>query len=206
MFYVCKKRDDGTFGVMDTEDGVVEYYTPQEIIKIASKFHVKIDGLHKKSNGKYSIKVLKPTNFEVVDEDNLCTGSVDNDGIIHDSEYYRNKYEDLSAQEISHLARDTALQLATVIMILTGKCYHGEILDLIDGIDCMGYDNIPIGNNYTMSIFFNPDCSYEKIYSDGFGIDLSRNGKFIDDSHFNSSFRDWKKDFKDYKYKSLFNL
>lgn len=42
MFFICKKRKDG---VMDTVDGVVEYYTPNDIIKFTVKLHVKIKGV-----------------------------------------------------------------------------------------------------------------------------------------------------------------
>ena len=36
MYYICKKKENimgVRFGIMDTEDGVVEYYSPRDIIE-----------------------------------------------------------------------------------------------------------------------------------------------------------------------------
>ena len=205
MFYICKKREDGNFGVMDTEDGVVEYYSPHDIIKIASKFHVKIEGLSRKENGKWVITVLSPTKFEAVSDTSIKSESKDADDVIHDSEYYKTRYEKLSEYEITQLAKETALNLARVIQTLTCQCYHGENLILFDGIDCMGYDDVRINDDYSLEIYFNPDVEENRIYSRGFGFDIYHNGKMLDDSHFDSTFDEWEKDFETYKYKYLFS-
>ena len=44
MFYVCGKKD-GKYGVKDTNDGVVEYYTRAQIQKICGSGDVKIIGV-----------------------------------------------------------------------------------------------------------------------------------------------------------------
>lgn len=207
MFYICKKREDGNFGVMDSQDGVVEYYTPQEIIKFVTKLHIEIHGVCKKENGKFGIKVLKPTSFETISEDSLeSDGKVaQSDTIIHGSEFYKASYEELSEYEITKLAEDTALKLATVIRELTTNCYHGESLELLDGLDCVGYDNVKVyDTGYEMCIYFNPDVEYNRIYSKGFGFDLHKDGKLVEDSHFDSTFDKWEKDFESYKFKDLF--
>ena len=63
MYYICKKRDDGTFGIMDTTDGVVEYYNPREIGKMIKQFHLEIEGARIENN-KVKLTVKKPTKFE----------------------------------------------------------------------------------------------------------------------------------------------
>lgn len=50
MFYICAKRENNTFGIMDTNDGIVEYYTPQEIYKIIRNLKIDIDGVTIKDN------------------------------------------------------------------------------------------------------------------------------------------------------------
>lgn len=205
MFYICKKREDGTFGVMDTQDGVVEYYEPQDIIKFVKKLHVDIQGVYKKESGSWGISVLKPTNFQTV-----STELLDSDGSEikdFDSEYYRIRYEELSNYEITQLAKKTADNLCSVIEYLTGKHYYGESLDMLDGIDCLGFNKIDIpDSDYYISIYFNPDVQANLIYSKGFGFDLMMklNNELITDGHFDSSFDEWKEDFKDYKYKNIF--
>lgn len=203
MFYICKKREDGKFGVMDSQDGVVEYYEPQEVIKYVKKLHVNIQGVYRKENGGWGISVLKPTSFQTISTELLDSdgGKVNN----FDSEYYRIRYEELSEYEITQLARKTANNLSSVIESLTGKHYYGESLEMLDGLDCLGFDRVCIPDtDYSISIYFNPDVQANLIVSKGFGFDLYLNGKHIDDGHFDSSFKDWKEDFKSYKYKNIF--
>jgi hypothetical protein len=64
MFYVCKRYDNGTFGVMDTEDGVIESYSPRDLIKIVKKFKVDIVGVDVMDNSKVRITVKKPVQLE----------------------------------------------------------------------------------------------------------------------------------------------
>ena len=66
MFYVCKKSTDGTFGVMDTEDGRVDYFTPRELGKIITRLNIPIDGASI-VNGKLRLTVKKPLNFEDIE-------------------------------------------------------------------------------------------------------------------------------------------
>lgn len=203
MFYICKKREDGKFGVMDTQDGVVEYYEPQEIIKYVKKLHVDIQGVYRKDNGSWGISVLKPTNFQTV-----STELLDSEGsevMNLDPEYYRRKYETLSEKEITKLAMATANKLYEVIKDLTWQDYFGETLEFLDGIYCLGFNRVCVPKtNYSISIFFNPDIQANLIVSNGFGFDLYIDGKHISDGHFDSSFKNWKEDFKFYKYKDFF--
>lgn len=205
MFYVCKKREDGKFGVMDTQDGVVEYYTPQDIIRFVTKLHVDIKGVHHKDNGKFGISVLKPTNFQTVDTEVLDSSSGE---IVSsfDPMHYRMKYENLSNKEVTQLALGTFNKLCEVIQGITFKDYSKRSLDMLDGIDCLGFDEIPLKDDYTFSIYFNPDVQPNLIVSNGFGLDVFKNGKMLDDGHFDSSFSDWKNDFLAYKYNYLFSV
>ena len=73
MYYVCSKRvkDLGvTYGIMDTEDGVIEYYSPKEVIRFVKDLGVSIEGVFN-FDSKWHIKVLKPTEFEAVTQDYL---------------------------------------------------------------------------------------------------------------------------------------
>lgn len=77
MYYICKKRkkfDDVQYGVMDTKDGVVEYYSPKDIISF-SRRGISINGVSF-SDGKYTIKVLQPTRFEEIDSSVIVSEEV----------------------------------------------------------------------------------------------------------------------------------
>lgn len=78
MFYVCKKSTDGTFGVMDTEDGKVDYFTPREIGKIITKMNIPIEGASI-VDGKLRLTVKKPMQFADVE-------TVETDGIEQNNE------------------------------------------------------------------------------------------------------------------------
>ena len=53
MFYICNKRSDGKFGIKDTDDGVIEYYTKEQIGILVNKYKLKIKGYN---NGVISIQ------------------------------------------------------------------------------------------------------------------------------------------------------
>lgn len=78
MFYVCKKSTDGTFGVMNTEDGKVDYFTPKEIGKIITKMSIPIEGASI-VDGKLRLTVKKPMQFADVE-------TVETDGIEQNNE------------------------------------------------------------------------------------------------------------------------
>ena len=66
MYYICAKRDDyfgATYGVMDTEDGVVEFYSYRKIIKFVKDLGVHIKGVSY-NNSKWNIKVLSQVDLE----------------------------------------------------------------------------------------------------------------------------------------------
>lgn len=69
MFYVGKKREDGSFGVINTEAGTIEYYQPSKIMALAFKDNIPIEGVNRQPNAKVSIKVLKPSAFNVLTDD-----------------------------------------------------------------------------------------------------------------------------------------
>lgn len=45
MYYVSSKQRNGTYGITDTEDGVTEYYTAEQIISFVKDMKLKIDGV-----------------------------------------------------------------------------------------------------------------------------------------------------------------
>ena len=52
MYYICKKRENDLgirYGIMDTKDGVVEYYSPREVISFVREHGKKIDGVSQSS-------------------------------------------------------------------------------------------------------------------------------------------------------------
>lgn len=55
MFYVCDKKGD-KYGIMDSTDNIVEYYTAKEIVSIIKNYNIAIEGVNTK-DGKVSIKV-----------------------------------------------------------------------------------------------------------------------------------------------------
>lgn len=75
MFYICKKKEQslGTiFGIMDTDDGVVEYYSPRDIIEFVRDRGIIIEGVQlNNQTGKWNFRVMKPTKFETTDTDSF---------------------------------------------------------------------------------------------------------------------------------------
>lgn len=64
MYYICSKTIKGKnviYGVKDTKDGVVEYYSYQDVIKFHQDLGLTIKGISQDSNGKWVIRVYKPT-------------------------------------------------------------------------------------------------------------------------------------------------
>lgn len=55
MFYVCDKKD-GKFGVKDSRDGVIEYYTADELDKIKADSGCRVFG-SRKDGGYFVIKM-----------------------------------------------------------------------------------------------------------------------------------------------------
>ena len=66
MYYICKKRENGTYGIMDTKDGIVEYYHPSVIIDMVFVQGIEIQGVFRTENGKIGISIFKPRDFETV--------------------------------------------------------------------------------------------------------------------------------------------
>ena len=210
MFYICKRKEKlgvVKFGVMDTNDGVVEYYTPQEIISFVSKNGILVEGVTKSQDGKWKIKVLQPTSFKVVEDevDKAVSDFIRDD---EDYDYWLRKYEDLPAYEQKALMQDTLDKLYVVIRSITdgNYCFDGEPPVLMDGLSCVGFSGLEFGyrTNLVFDIFFNPDCTSKGITASGFGLDLYyRNGKHFmldgDMAHFDGSFCNYVSDFKSFR-------
>lgn len=189
MYYICKKRDDGTFGIMDTTDGVVEYYNPREIGKMIKQFHLEIEGARIENN-KVKLTVKKPTKFEdkgTYDEDGAeiptlktTTRGIETSRLLDMSAQIVNKAEGslvqtgfvssfdglyegtLRSEFIDKLEKSAGIMtrvLNKVIGRVSGVVFD-DILDL-DGWDCVGFENIHVKNHpeLTVSIYTNPEVS-----------------------------------------------
>lgn len=188
MYYICKKRDDGTFGIMDTTDGVVEYYNPREIGKIIKQFHLEIEGA-RIENGKIKLTVKNPTKFEdkeTYDENGTeipalkatlrgTETSRSLDKIVNKAESsssfvrsgfvssFDGLYEGTLRSEFIDKLQNSAgfiiRALNKVIGGISGVSFE-DIIDL-DGWDCVGFENIHVKNHpeLTVSIYTNPEVS-----------------------------------------------
>lgn len=119
MFYICKEGKDGTFGVMDTRDGIVEYYTPKQIISIVFRMNIPIEGVIRKSNGKVSIKVMQPSSFSEISEHSFDNKLKNNKMIGELSEKISSSMSDFSVESFNNYI---------LIKISKGN-------DLVEGID-----------------------------------------------------------------------
>lgn len=63
MLYVCIRRIDGKFGIMDTDDGIVEYKSPGEIAEII-KHGVDIVGVDYIDDMHMNVRIVNPKNLE----------------------------------------------------------------------------------------------------------------------------------------------
>ena len=62
MFIVCASKE-GKYGILDTSDGVVEYYTLDKILEIMNTLNIVIRGI-KISNGNVEVKIIRvPSNW-----------------------------------------------------------------------------------------------------------------------------------------------
>ena len=71
MFYICSKRNDGKFGIKDTDDGVIEFYTKEQIELLVRRYNLKIKGYNNgvisvQSNRDESKKSVKKSSFEEI--------------------------------------------------------------------------------------------------------------------------------------------
>ena len=66
MFYVCECVEVGKkYGVMDTKDGVVEYYTPEKLINICLSRDIRIEGVS--VDNELSVDVVKGDALEFLE-------------------------------------------------------------------------------------------------------------------------------------------
>lgn len=67
MFYICDKKEYSNkveYGVKDTKDGVVEYYSPRDLVRFVKDIGVVINGVSKDiSSNKWQVKVVQPSCF-----------------------------------------------------------------------------------------------------------------------------------------------
>lgn len=142
MFLVSEKTSD-RIGILDTDDGVVDYFTPNELGRIVKKFGITIEGL---SIEGHKIK-CKPADIK--------TGFMSQFGDLD------NRIEFPDFERKCGSALNTIIQIANRIAgKITGLTLDN--IDLLDGYDCVGID----GNNlkdatgkYNVSIYANPEVS-----------------------------------------------
>lgn len=200
MFYVCTKRQDGSFGVIDTNDGVTEFYKPKQLAKIVMN-GIPINGVSlNPANGSFRVSVVKPSEFINNGQSSFYNTSGDIDWHAY--------YENLSEIEVSLKLKPLEGMLNNIVSQLLGPNFYRP-LSLIDGFDCIGIENIATGiKDYKFSIFVNPDLDERGINANGFGMDLE-GSEFTDDlweRHFESTFGDFRENFKKYKYRKAFPL
>ena len=81
MYYICKKNEnsDGVkYGIMDTNDGVIEYHSPKDLIDVMKSRGITVEGVSLNvATGKWHIKVVKHTEFIDVDGSETITEGTD---------------------------------------------------------------------------------------------------------------------------------
>lgn len=137
MYYVCAKRVKElgvTYGIMDTEDGVIEYYSPKEVIRFVKDLGVSIEGVVN-FDSKWHIKVLKPTEFEAVAQDYLEDSCNANFVAYNSNEFTSFKSLEHKVRSIvSHLLINSSSSLFAnpdEIYIQSDTYYHGD--GIVDG-------------------------------------------------------------------------
>lgn len=184
MFYICKKKETKLgvrFGVMDTEDGVVEYYTPRALLEFATNFGISIEGvLVDKQTGKLRIKVLNPASFNTVSEEECSTKSKTLMPLHVGNS--TNKFK-LTAGNSESLCRKLKQVFSEVLESNFDVKLPDRNLDWLDDFDCVGFEKIPVGDNTFLSIYSNPATNGIVYSADGFGIDfVDSNGHVIYDN------------------------
>lgn len=212
MFYICKKKEQSLgvlYGVMDTEDGVVEYYSPRDIIHFVRNMNIAIEGVSfVAETGKWQFKTLKPTSFSATETSSFSEDKQSTDkSSDNDCSYIKIEYsEDLGAldsissqSELDKIFKPWQKYLDNILLEL-GLCVNTPYLDFLDGCDCVGYGKVTIPNtNLTISIYTNPaystntrrDMKDGVVLISGIGADI--NGLAIKDMlkyHFDSTLSD----------------
>ena len=219
MFYICSRNnEDGTFGIVDTEDGVIEYYNPKTIRLMLSHLHLNIEGA-KISDGKLKITIKKPTKFEdrgTYDESGTeitnsrkqitSVNNIKQSGVVSE---FDGLYETTLRSEFIDKLKKSAGLMIKVLEKISGEpawLSFEDILDL-DGWDCVGFENIYVKNHpeFTVSIYTNPEVSVidsgnghwslVEVKSNGFGVDLYKGREII--SHIDGSWKTWEKDIEE---------
>ena len=192
MYYICKKKD-GLYGVIDTDDGVIEYFEPKDIIRIVAMFHFDIKGVKKNANGKWSIKVLKPTEFKEIESSDYSNDFPNS---------VQSKQSNNSEEGVIYPIKDKLLKVLNKLGVVT----NGLKIVLLDGYACIGFESVQLPNlEYTMDIYVNPDKDDFGVYdSQCFGWDLYHNNQMDYEAHFDAGFVNWQKDFESYNYKQAF--
>lgn len=214
MYYICKKKEQSLgvlFGIMDTNDGVVEYYSPRDIIDFVKEQGLKIEGVQLNTEtGKWNFKVLKPTAFVEAEtssysedpkvvKDNTSVSEVSHKELKNAIEVtYPESWgnlDSLSEDKLDEIFKPWKALLDAILYCL--GIPQPEFLDFIDGCDCVGYYKLAIPNTpYFMSIFTNPayasqytnkDMQDGKVIFKGIGVDIDGlSDKSMDECHFDS--------------------
>lgn len=208
MFYVCKKRDDGTFGVMDTEDGVVDYFTPKELGRIVTKFKVDIDGVSV-ADGKIHLTVKRPLQFADVESTNV---NIDTSGssLLETgfASQFRGLEENTPYPDFIEKYSDIASVLVKAVDKLAGRITGltaGSVVGL-DGWDCIGFDYVvsSLDSAYAISVYANPQVTVAKegngykligVDASGFGCDIMRGRNIVE--HIDCGIKTWMKDIEE---------
>lgn len=197
MFYICKKNSkDKTYGVMDTEDGVVEYYTPKEIGRIISKLSIEIEGVDI-IGGKLHLTVKKPTNFEDMETTATDTELVDPFIKVGTPSSFDSIDEDDDAfwKDFNSRFLDYSRTLVKIMDMLTGRNtgLRASSFEYLDGADCVGFEltTSSLNPRYRVSAYACPDikiretkdsCELLELIVNGFGVDIidSKDGNVVD--------------------------
>ena len=220
MFYICKKNSqDKTFGVMDTEDGVVEYYTPKEIGRFITKLKVEIEGADI-IGGKLHLTVKKPIEFEDTSETNTNIEFTDPfvkigtpssfDSIDEDDDVF---WKDFSSRFMSY-----SMILVKIMNILAGRDtgLRAGDFNYLDGADCIGFEYVTSSLNprYKVSAYTCPDikiretedsCELLDLIVSGFGIDV-KDTKDGNMEHIDCDVKSYMKDIVNSKGWDLLNV
>lgn len=185
MFLVSEKTSD-RIGILDTDDGVVDYFTPNELGRIVKKFGVTVEGLSIEGH-----KITcKPADIKI----GFMSEFGDLDSRIEFPDFERKCSSDLN----------TIIQIANrVAGKITGLTLDN--IDLLDGYDCVGIDTghfKDVTGKYKVSVYTNPEVSVIDtgfgsynlvgVKINGYGVDLMEGNNIV--NHIDCGRKTWSDD------------
>ena len=214
MYYICTKRNGNfgiSYGIMDTDDGVIEFYSPQDVIKFVKTLGVSIEGVKlNKDTGKWHIQVVQPTSFinkgtdsDYVDNtEEVVVSTVDSDikfrylGNTLQVKYPESwgSLADITDSRLEKIFKPYETYLKNIISGL-GVDLSKVSLEFADGCDCVGFFDIKLPNTiYTFDVYTNPSYYLKGFYESvpnglvsiaGLGVDVHGiQGRVFDECHF----------------------